>query len=63
MSMNTAPAPTEAMKTCKAACDKAPVGPKKDAAMKHCAAAEKANMAHNSAECAKECAAATHALM
>ena len=63
MSMNTAPAPTEAMKTCKAACDKAPAGPKKDAAMKHYAAAEKANMAHNSAECAKECAAASHALM
>ncbi|MDP3959378.1 MAG: hypothetical protein Q8Q26_04780 [Pseudorhodobacter sp.] len=62
MSMQTAPAPTEQMKTCKAACDKAPAGPKKDAAMMHYAAAEKANIAHNNAECIRECSAVTHAL-
>jgi len=50
------------MKTCKAACDQAAAGPKKDAAQKHYQAAEKAHAAKNDAECLKECSAATHAL-
>ena len=37
----------EMMKTVKAAWDKAPAGPKKDAALKHCQAAEAALKAHN----------------
>lgn len=46
----------------KAAWDKAPAGPKKDAALKHYQAAEKANTAKNDAETNKELDAATHAL-
>jgi len=53
---------SEKMKTVKAAWDKAPAGPKKDASLKHYQAAEKANTAKNSAECIKELNAATHAL-
>ena len=37
----------EMMKTVKAECDKAPAGPKKDAALKHYQAAEAALKAHN----------------
>lgn len=50
------------MRTCKAACDKAAAGPKKDAALKHYHAAEKAHAAKNDAECVTECNAATLAL-
>lgn len=50
------------MKSVKEACDKAPAGPKKDAAMKHCHAAEKAHTAKNDTECNRECDAAMHAL-
>ncbi len=50
------------MKTVKAAWDKAPSGAKKDAALKHYQAAEKANTAKNDAETNKELDAATHAL-
>ncbi len=50
------------MKSVKAAWDKAPTGPKKDAALKHYQAAEKANTAKNDAETNKELDAATHAL-
>ncbi|MFZ5708414.1 MAG: hypothetical protein ACOY4T_01830 [Pseudomonadota bacterium] len=50
------------MKSVKAAWDKAPSGPKKDAALKHYQAAEKAHTAHNHAETDKELDAATHAL-
>lgn len=50
------------MKTVKAAWDKAPDGPKKDAALTHYKAAEKAQTAKNDAECLKELDAATHAL-
>jgi hypothetical protein len=50
------------MKTVKAAWDKAPSGPKKDAALKHYHAAEKAQTAKNDAECTKELHAATLAL-
>ncbi|PRY84360.1 hypothetical protein [Donghicola tyrosinivorans] len=52
----------EKMKTVKAAWDKAPSGPKKDAALKHFQAAEKAHTAKNDAEANKELDAATHAL-
>ena len=41
----------EMMKTVKAECDKAPAGPKKDAALKHCQAAEAALKAHNEQGC------------
>ena len=39
------------VKTVKAACDKAPAGPKKDAALKHYQAAEAALKAHNEQGC------------
>jgi hypothetical protein len=41
----------EMMKTVKAAWDKAPAGPKKDAALKHYHAAEAALKAHNEQGC------------
>jgi hypothetical protein len=46
----------------KAAWDKAPAGPKKNAALKHYHAAEKAQTAKNVAGCCKELDAATLAL-
>ncbi|MCR9151219.1 MAG: hypothetical protein NXH83_13675 [Rhodobacteraceae bacterium] len=52
----------EKMISVKAAWDKAPAGPKKDAALKHYQAAEKAHTAKNDAETNKELDAATHAL-
>jgi hypothetical protein len=52
----------EKMTSVKAAWDKAPTGPKKDAALKHYQAAEKANTAKNDAETNKELDAAVHAL-
>lgn len=52
----------EKMTSVKAAWDKSPAGPKKDAALKHYQAAEKANTAKNDAETNKELDAATHAL-
>ena len=53
-SQTQAPAATsgaEMMKTVKAAWDKAPAGPKKDAALKHYRAAEAALKAHNEQGC------------
>lgn len=50
------------MKSVKTAWDKAPAGPKKDAAHKHYQAAEKAHTAKNDAETHKALDAATHAL-
>ena len=50
------------MKSVKAEWDKAPAGPKKDAALKHYEAAEKAHTAKNDADTNKELDAATHAL-
>jgi hypothetical protein len=50
------------MKAVKAAWDKAPAGPKKEAALKHYQAAEKAHTGNNDAECTRELAAAEHAL-
>ncbi|MFV1844058.1 MULTISPECIES: hypothetical protein [unclassified Phaeobacter] len=52
----------ENMTSVKAAWDKAPAGPKKDAALKHYQAAEKAHTAKNDAETNKELDAAKHAL-
>ena len=50
------------MKAVKAAWDKAPSGPKKDAALKHYQAAEKAHAAKNDADAIKELDSATRAL-
>ena len=50
------------MKDVKATWDKAPAGPKKDAALKHYQAAEKAHTANNDAETHKELDAVTQAL-
>ncbi|WP_137703236.1 hypothetical protein [Marimonas lutisalis] len=52
----------EKMTSMKAAWDKAPSGPKKDAALKHYQAAEKANTAKNDAETNKELDAASEKL-
>jgi hypothetical protein len=52
----------EKMTSMKAAWDKAPAGPKKDAALKHYEAAEKANTAKNDAEANKELDAASEKL-
>ena len=52
----------EKMKSVKAAWDKAPAGPKKDAALKHYQAAEKAQEAHDDALINRELNAATNAL-
>lgn len=50
------------MKSVKAAWDKAPAGPKKDAALTHYRAAEKAHEAHDDALTNKELNAASNAL-
>ena len=52
----------EKMKSVDAAWDKAPAGPKKDAALKHYQAAEKAQEAHDDALSNRELNAATNAL-
>lgn len=52
----------EKMTSVKTAWDKAPAGPKKDAALKHYQAAELANTSQNAAETNKHLDAATHAL-
>lgn len=61
---NKSPAPktAEKMKTVKAAWDAAPAGPKKDAALTHYRAAEKAQTQHKDADCNRELDAAQHAL-
>ncbi|QGZ33507.1 hypothetical protein [Stappia indica] len=53
---------TEKMTSVKAAWDKAPAGPKKDAAFKHYKAAETAQTANNHADAMKELDATTRAL-
>ena len=53
---------TAKMTAVKAAWDKAPAGPKKDNALKHYQAAEKAHKANNDAEARKELDAASKAL-
>ncbi len=50
------------MKSVKAVWDKAPAGAKKDAALKHYQAAERAQTAKNDADVHRELDAATHAL-
>lgn len=50
------------MKSVKSAWDKAPDGPKKNAALTHYQAAEKAQTAKNDADCIKALDAATKAL-
>ncbi len=52
----------EKMKTVKAAWDKAPAGAKKDSALKHYQAAEKAHKAKNDTEADRELDKAKHAL-
>lgn len=63
--MTAANPPTTAdkMKTVKAAWHKAPAGLKKDAALKHYVAAEKANTARNDALCNAELDATTQSLV
>jgi hypothetical protein len=56
------PSTAEKMKSVKAAWDKAPAGPGKDAALKHYKAAEKAQAAKHDGECNRELDAAKHAL-
>ena len=56
------PNTADKMKSVKAAWDKAPAGPKKDAALKHYEAAEKAQTAKQDGECNRELDAAAHAL-
>ena len=55
-------ATSDKMKSVKAVWDKAPAGPKKDTALKHYQAAEKAQTAKNDTEANRELDAATHAL-
>ena len=52
----------ERMRTVKAACDTAPAGPKKDAALRHYLSAEKAEAAKHDGECNRQLDAAVHAL-
>jgi len=56
------PSTADKMKSVKEVWDKAAAGPKKDAALKHYQAAEKAQTAKNDAECNRELDAAKHAL-
>jgi hypothetical protein len=65
MSMTPATTPTTAadkMTSVKSAWDKAPAGPKKDAALTHYRAAEKSHAAKNDADTHKSLDAATKAL-
>lgn len=50
------------MKSVREAWEQAPAGPKKDAALKHCQAAETAQTAKNERECIRALDAAQHAL-
>jgi len=60
--MNKSTSAADKMKSVKAAWDKAPAGPKKDAALKHYQAAEKSNTAKNETETTRHLDAAAHAL-
>lgn len=57
------PSTAEKMKSVKSAWDAAPAGPKKDSALKHYQAAQKAQTAKNDAECDRELDAAKKALV
>lgn len=61
-SNSPAPNTVEEMKFVKAAWDKAPSGPKKESALKHYQAAQKAQKAKNDIECNRELDAAKRAL-
>ncbi len=63
MSTNNFSSTQQQMKTVKEAWDKAPAGPKKEAALTHYQAAEKAQTAKNDAECLKSLDAAKAALV
>ncbi|MCC5984498.1 MAG: hypothetical protein JJU42_09055 [Rhodobacteraceae bacterium] len=56
------PSTAEKMKSVKAKWDKAPAGPKKDAALKHYQAAEKAIAAKHDGECNRQLDSAARAL-
>lgn len=62
MSTNNFTSTKDQMTTVKAAWDKAPAGPKKDAALRHYQAAEKSHAANNEADCLKSLDAAKAAL-
>jgi len=62
MKMDNFVSTNEKMKSVKAAWDKAPAGPKKDAALTHYKAAEKSHSAQKETECLKSLDAATAAL-
>ncbi len=62
MTMNLHTSTQDKMKAVKTAWDKAPSGPKKEAALTHYKAAEKAMTAKNDADCLKSLDAATKAL-
>lgn len=62
MSMNNFVSTKDKMKAVKDAWDKAPAGPKKDAALAHYQAAEKSLTAQKDADCLKSLDAATAAL-
>ncbi|NGM47580.1 hypothetical protein G5B31_18755 [Rhodobacter sp. SGA-6-6] len=62
MSMDIQSSTVEKMKSVRAAWEKASPGPKRDAAMTHYQAAEKAQTAKNDADCVKSLNAATQAL-
>lgn len=62
MKMDNFVSTNEKIKSVKAAWDKAPAGPKKDAALTHYKAAEKSHSAQQDAECLKSLDAATAAL-
>jgi hypothetical protein len=63
MTMDNSVSTSEKMKSVKAAWDKAPAGPKKDAALTHYQAAEKSHGAQKDAEAMKSLEAATAALV
>ena len=63
MSMNTSIQTEDKMKSVKAAWDKAPAGPKKEAALTHYKEAEKALAAKNEADCLKSLDKAQAALV
>lgn len=63
MTTNAPAATADKMKSVKAAWDKAPAGPKKEAALKHYQAAEKAQTAKDDAAVTKALDAATAALV
>lgn len=62
MAMDIPATTHDKMRTVKAAWDKAAAGPKKDAALTHYQAAEKARTAKNDADCLKSLDKATQAL-